>query len=231
MSLPTQLLLQKRIGISQAHYIGAFAILCLLSLTACAMVSTTLAVLILVIGTAFGYFCYLADNQTLGFSFTATHMQQHCLKGGWSLRWHNIERVGECFYQIQGWQTDVPWIGLALKEPHQLVDSISPKLITQMVLEQRQALYLGLKQQQRLDEFQDLLLKESPVVLANGRTYRGLQAMLLHRMKIQREVWGYDLLISTSDLVTDKASFMGMVRRYLAASYQARPTTNDDTSS
>lgn len=219
MQLPTIHRFKKQLGLNQKQYIYCFFILCLLGIVLTNLVSVTLGIVVLLIGTVLGYTCYFIDQRALGFSFTSTHLQQHCLSGGWALRWENIQKIDECYYQIQDWQVSMSWIGVALKDPYQLIDSISPKLISQIILQQRQLLYLGLKQSQRLDEYQDLLLKESPIHLKDGRKYKGLQAMLLHRMRIQKQVWGYDLFIAAEDLVDDKKTFIGLTRRYIAANY------------
>ncbi|OEF29194.1 DUF2982 domain-containing protein [Vibrio rumoiensis] len=158
-------------------------------------------------------------GQNLGFTFTETHFQQHLFKGGWVLNWTNIQRIGECSYDFQGWCTPIPWIGIEIKEYQSCIERMSPKIITQILLHQRSLLMVGLKQHGRQGEFEDFVMNDTPYTLPNGRRLLGLQAMLANRMAIQKELWGFDLFIAEGDLIKSKEVFIGMARRYLAASH------------
>lgn len=219
--LPSTQLFQTKLGLTKGHYLGLWLALAVLCVLLRLQFSETLALLVFIIMSCIGWGCYWVDQHALGFSLTQTHMQQHCIRGGWVLAWKDIEKIDICYYQIQSWQTDIPWVGVKIKTPTVLLSQINQRLMAQMILHQRQLLYLGLKQAGRLDEFQDLLLKDTPITEA-GQTYKGLQAMFLHRMRILRQVWGYDIFISAADIPLDKESFVGTCRRYLVANYHAQ---------
>ncbi|MFV0574675.1 MAG: DUF2982 domain-containing protein [Vibrio sp.] len=173
-------------------------------------------VCVVIIAYAIKHYVY---GQNLGFTLTATHFQQHLYKGGWVLQWHNIRSINTLEYDFHGWQTSIPWVGIAIKDYQAFLQQISPKVMTQMLLHQRNLLYLGLKQHGRQAEFEDLLIKDTPFYFPDGTQVKGLQAMFANRMAVQKQLWGYDLFISEGDIVGKKSDFVGLARRYLAASH------------
>ena len=185
-------------------------------------VASLFFVSILLILFALGQYVY---GQNLGFTFTETHFQQHLFKGGWVLHWTNMKRIDECKYDFQGWCTPIPWIGIEIKDYQSCIERMSPKIITQILLHQRSLLLLGLKQHGRQREFEDHVMKNPPYLLPSGKRLLGLQAMLAHRMAIQKELWGFDLFIAEGDLIKPKEEFIGMARRYLAASHSNQKIT------
>ncbi len=135
------------------------------------------------------------------------------------LRWHNIKRVDALNYSIQGWTTSIPWVGVEIKDYQAFISTISPKVITQILLHQRSLLFLGLKQYGRQHELEDHVINDKPFIYSDGSNVKGLKAMLANRMMIQRQLWGYDLFIAESDIITSKEEFVGLARHYLAASH------------
>ncbi|KJY80897.1 DUF2982 domain-containing protein [Vibrio nigripulchritudo] len=161
---------------------------------------------------------FLIEKSKVSFTLTATHFQQHMFKGGWVVRWNNISHIGVCTYSQEGWHQPIPWIGIKLKDYEPYLDNICPRISTQILLEQRSLLYLGLKQMDNKNiPFEDIVLDSKPYESSNGEQYTGLQAMLANRMAYQRENFGYDIFISTSDLDRSGDEFVGLARRFLAA--------------
>lgn len=161
---------------------------------------------------------FLIEKSKVSFTLTATHFQQHMFKGGWVVKWSNISQVGICTYEKEGWHQPIPWIGIKLKDYEPYLDNICPRISTQLLLEQRSLLYLGMKQSGKENTaFEDVVLDSKHFVTPSGFKYKGLQAMLANRMAYQRENFGYDIFISTSDLDRSGDEFVGLVRRYLAA--------------
>jgi hypothetical protein len=176
------------------------------------------AILILVaivIGVIFTYL--LIQKGTVRYTLTATHFQQHLFKGGWVLKWSNISRIGICHYDQDGWQQPLPWIGIKLKSYPPYLNSICPRIATEILLSQRALLYLGAKQHNQGQRFEEIVLDSSVFQGDNGQEYRGLQAMLGNRMRYQRNYFDYDIFISAQDLDRPADEFVGLVRRYLAA--------------
>ncbi|PFG56441.1 Protein of unknown function (DUF2982) [Vibrio sp. ES.051] len=164
-----------------------------------------------------GFAILMIKKSQVAFTLTASHFQQHLFKGGWVIRWRNVESIGICSYQQDGWHQPLPWIGIRLKNYSPYLDSICPRIATEILLGQRALLYLGARQNQCEEKFEDMVLDPKPYINRNGVQYKGLLAMLANRMKYQRGFYGYDLFISASDLDREAEEFVGLTRRYLAA--------------
>ncbi|EFO50934.1 conserved hypothetical protein [Vibrio parahaemolyticus K5030] len=163
-----------------------------------------------------GFAVLMIKKSQVTFTLTASHFQQHLFKGGWVVRWRNIESIGICSYQQDGWHQPLPWIGIRLKHYSPYLDAICPRIATEILLSQRALLYLGARQN-HCEENLKIWCSTHNRTLASGKQYDGLQAMLANRMKYQREFYGYDVFISASDLDREADEFVGLTRRYLAA--------------
>jgi hypothetical protein len=180
--------------------------------------SFSIALLTLAMFIGFAAFSWLLLKKSLiNYTLTSTHFQQHLFKGGWVLKWNNISQLSLCHFQYGEWNYPLPWIGIRIKDYQPYLDSICPRIIADILLEQRSLLYTGLRQKGQVGRFEDLVLDETPFVTPKGTVYKGLLAMMANRMRYQREVFGFDIFISTSDLGQDKEAFIGLTRRYLAA--------------
>ena len=175
------------------------------------------ALLTLLMALFIGFSIFMVKKSQVSFTLTASHFQQHLFKGGWVVRWRNIESIGICSYQQDGWYKPLPWIGIRLKNYSPYLDAICPRIATDILLNQRALLYLGAKQHHRETQFEDIILDSTPYTSQTGDDYKGLQAMLANRMKYQREFFGYDIFISRQDLDREPEAFVGLARRYLAA--------------
>ncbi len=164
-----------------------------------------------------GFAVLMIKKSEVAYTLTATHFQQHLFKGGWVVRWNNVESIGICSYQQDGWYQPLPWVGVRLKHYSPYLDAICPRIATEILLSQRALLYLGARQNKCEDRFEDMVLDPSPYKSRHGKQYKGLLAMLANRMKYQRDFYGYDIFISASDLERDAEDFVGLTRRYLAA--------------
>ncbi|KGK19921.1 DUF2982 domain-containing protein [Vibrio navarrensis] len=196
--------------------IGGFlaAALLLLSISTSwlqAFVAITLLLFLALLG------IYLMLRSQVKYTLTATHFQQHLFKGGWVVKWRNIEKIGVCTVETQGWHQPLPWIGIKLKDYTPYLDAICPRVASEILLSQRALLYLGAHQHQSTNQFEDMVLNSDPVHIGDERLYTGLKAMLANRMRYQRRFFDYDIFISAQDLDREADDFVGLVRRYLAA--------------
>lgn len=164
-----------------------------------------------------GFAVMMIKKSQVSFTLTATHFQQHLFKGGWVVRWRNVESIGICSYQQDGWHQPLPWVGVRLKHYSPYLDAICPRIATEILLSQRALLYLGARQNLCEEKFEDMVLDPRPYISSNGKHYQGLLAILANRMKYQRSFYGYDVFISAGDLDRDAEDFVGLTRRYLAA--------------
>ncbi|WP_162046202.1 DUF2982 domain-containing protein [Vibrio taketomensis] len=182
---------------------------------------------ILLIIAAFFSLKHFIKQSTVGYTLTATHFQQHFAKGGWVVHWKNISKLGICQCHTDGWYQPLPWIGIKLKDYAPYLDSICPRITTELLLSQRALLYLGLKQSGQINYFEDKVLDSRPYQLEDGTTYTGLQAMLANRMANQRALYDYDVFIAVSDLDRSGEEFVGLMRRYLAAADKEKGHNRD----
>ncbi|MGY0613697.1 DUF2982 domain-containing protein [Vibrio sp. FJH11] len=164
-----------------------------------------------------GFAVLMIKKSQVRFTLTATHFQQHLFKGGWVVRWRNVESIGICSYQQDGWYQPLPWIGVRLKHYSPYLNAICPRIATEILLSQRALLYLGARQNKCEEKFEDMVLDPNPYISSSGVRYDGLLAMLANRMRYQRNFYGYDIFISASDLDREAEDFVGLTRRYLAA--------------
>ncbi|NLS14046.1 DUF2982 domain-containing protein [Vibrio sp. SM6] len=178
-------------------------------------------------GSALGFAIVLIEKSRVRYTLTDSHFQQHLAKGGWVVKWNNIERIGLCTHEKDGWHQPLPWIGIKLKRYEPVLEAICPRIISDMLLGQRALLYLGAQQSSMVARFEDLVLDTSPVKKSNGGYYTGLVAMLANRMRHQRQFHDFDLFISAQDLDRDAEDFIGLTRRYLAA---AEPSIKSEDS-
>ncbi|MGF1909857.1 DUF2982 domain-containing protein [Vibrio kasasachensis] len=175
---------------------------------------------ILVLIAAFYALKLLIRQSTVAYTLTLSHFQQHFAKGGWVVCWNNVVKIGICQHHNDGWYQPLPWIGIKLKQYPPYLDSICPRISSEILLGQRALLYLGFKQENQISRFEDAVLNSRPFHAQNGQIYTGLQAILANRMAYQRTFYDYDIFISTSDLDRPAEEFVGLMRRYLAASTQ-----------
>ncbi len=169
----------------------------------------------LILFVSFALFAILKSK--VDYTLTASHFQQSLFKGGWVVKWKNIEAIDICTYERYGWHSPLPWIGIRLKDYSPYLESVCPRIVSDILLSQRALLYLGARQNRSTVAFEDMVLDNDPYTASNGKTYHGLLAMLANRMRYQRQFFGYDLFISTADLDRNPDSFVGLTRRYLAA--------------
>lgn len=197
----------------------------------------TLAVMLGILG-----FSYLVIAKSrVAYTLTSTHFQQHLYKGGWVVKWTNIEKIGVCTHHVDGWHQPLPWVGIKLKHYSPYLNSICPRVASDILLTQRALLYLGARQnlrdqqnrmarqnsqlksnsrkeaKRKFIEFEDIVLDSSPYKNSHGEIYSGLLGMLANRMKYQRNYYDYDVFIAVADLDRDADEFVGLARRYLAA--------------
>ena len=177
----------------------------------------SIAAILLVAGLGF-YLSYLSQRSRLAFSLSRYHVQYHCSKGGWSLPWQSITQISIPTVSHEGWHQPLPWLGLRLANYEPLLNSISFRVASQLLIEQRGLLLCGYRYAEAPQlALEQMLFDETPYILSNGKVYRGLLAMLGNRMRYTRELLGYDVFIHESLLDRPLDDFAGVMRQYHAA--------------
>ncbi|MCG3862898.1 MULTISPECIES: DUF2982 domain-containing protein [unclassified Photobacterium] len=159
----------------------------------------------------------ICDSKYL-FTLTFMHCQYHSRYGGWSTPWYNISQLGKAEINHHGWQQPLPWIGIKLNNYDDFIQNISPRLAARMIIEQRILLVMAIKNSNVENHtIEDVLFDDEPYQTPNGNIFKGLRAMLAHRMEYNRKFLGFDFFISEDTLDRPINDFIGLLRRYKAA--------------
>ncbi|WP_027253272.1 DUF2982 domain-containing protein [Photobacterium halotolerans] len=159
----------------------------------------------------------LNRQSPITFTLTFMHLQYHSPHGGWLTRWQNIADIGRASVSTQGWHKPLPWIGIRLKHYDEFLDSICPRIASQILMEQRGLMIMAYKRADNPPhEIEDMLFDDKHYVGDNGKINKGLLAMLANRMRYNRELMGYDFFISEDLLDRPADDFIGLARRFLA---------------
>ncbi|MFD2179662.1 DUF2982 domain-containing protein [Veronia pacifica] len=166
-----------------------------------------------------GYIVYLLNQPTLTFSFSEMHLQHHTPKGGWLLRWSDIREVGIPALAAGGWNHTLPWMGIRINDYDAFLDSISFRLASEIIMEQRGLLLSAYRHRDEKDmsAIEDMIFDDKPYHTLSGKEYKGLVAMLANRMAYNRSLLGYDVFVSEDVMDRPLQDFVGLTRRYLAA--------------
>ena len=146
---------------------------------------------------------------------------QHA-RGRWQIPWSDIQRIDVPTVSHGLSQKQLPYVALRLKSQLSLLDNISPRLASYLVTEQRELVIAALK-----DDFSDWQCKDgtcpSEVLYKfddykiENKVYRGLIAMLGHRVATLRDKLGYDVYIPASALDREPQEFVGLLRKLKAS--------------
>ncbi len=154
-------------------------------------------------------------------TLTSQSLVLHHRRGGWSLNWHEIQRIDQPSSGAGFLARPLPYVGLRLKDPDVLLARISPRLAVAILMETRGLLVMALKQQCPDGSCpSDELFEDGRYRSPSGKDYQGVKAMLGLRMKKLREQLGYDLYIPEELATMEAAEAVGLLRRYWSAAAQ-----------
>lgn len=142
--------------------------------------------------------------------------------GHWVLHWNNISRVDVPRVYRHLALEPLLMVGIRLIDYDAFLSAISPRLMNNILTEQRALLLQGLKQQlqdgtKNISEYSDFILEDTEFTSEKGTQYTGLQAMFAHRMQRMRESLGYDVFIAASELDRPVEDFVRLLRECQAA--------------
>lgn len=149
------------------------------------------------------------------YSFELSKEQIHYYHryGRWQLGWDNIQRVDTPKLQAGLEQRTLSMIGIRLKDYEPLLDAISLRLASNMLLEQRPLLLQGNNSDCASGNcYSENLIEEDRYQSANGRQYTGIKAMFANRMEKLRAGLGYDLYINAAELDRSAEDFVALLR-------------------
>ena len=163
-----------------------------------------------IVAIVIGWFKIREPNYSIQLSKQNMHYQHR--HGSWDLAWENIHRVGVPKIHSGLEHKPLNMVGIRLKDYAPLLASISPRLATNLLMEQRPLLL------QSRDEncasgtcYSESLIESDEYKDASGKIYKGISAMLANRMTTLRKQLGYDLFISSGELDRDTEDFVALL--------------------
>ena len=141
-------------------------------------------------------------------------------KGQFYVDWDNIQRM-DIPRVTQGVDIkELPYIGIKLRQINPVLDSISPRLATGLVSEQRPLLMTATTQTDDLGKLEDQLSAEFTPFESNGDRYRGVLAMFGHRCELLSDTLGFHLFLPQDSMDRDAAEFLAMLKEFRARAPQ-----------
>jgi hypothetical protein len=137
----------------------------------------------------------------------------HHRLGQWKIDWDNLIRVDQPSVSHGMELVKLEMIGFKLKDPDPFIVSVSPRLATHLLMEQRPLLlHHSSKNCATGTCYDDELLNDKAYVTADGTVLSGIKAMLANRMQILREQLGFDVFIAAAELDRAPAEFAVLLK-------------------
>lgn len=166
--------------------------------------------------------CVKLLEPSFSFQITPTDITYHHKYGDWQLPWDDIQRF-DVVRVNQGIESkELPYIGLSLRKPEAILESISLRLASRLLLEQQNLLLYAQDENPAKEKNCDSgdcllpeidgLLEKNQFVTPSGSCYRGLLAMLGQRMQRLHGTLGYDLYIPFNALDRPGDEFVALLR-------------------
>lgn len=136
--------------------------------------------------------------------------------GQWLLDWHNIQRMDVPSVSSGLSLKKLDMIAIKIKDYPVFLDTVSPRLMTNILMEQRPLLLQEMAANQRCTDgacYGDDLLENDYFKDINGREYRGIQGMFANRMAKLRARLGYDIFVAGSELDRSEQAFIALLRQ------------------
>ncbi len=167
-----------------------------------------------------GWFKLREPDHSIEISPQAIHY--HHRLGNWHLDWDNVQRI-DCPRVRKGLDhVDLEAIGFRIKDYTPFLRSVSPRLATHLLMEQRPLLF------QNDDAncpsgscYSETMFDDKQFTLSDGEVVTGIKAMLANRMTQLRSRLGFDVFISSSELDRTPAEFSALMRQCQTARMNA----------
>lgn len=150
------------------------------------------------------------------FLLSKTFMLYQHRYGQWQLDWHNIQRMDVPRISSDLSHKSLDMIAIKIKDYSAFLDNISPRLMTNILMEQRPLLFQQVGTSKECASgscYSDDLLENDYFKDINGQEYRGIQAMFANRMAKLRARLGYDIFVAGSELDRPEKDFIALLRQ------------------
>lgn len=122
-------------------------------------------------------------------------------RGSWRLAWDDVLRFDIPHTQRGLEYSDLPFLGIRLRDYDRFLSQLSPRLAVHLVHQQRAMMMQAIRSDMPAHrEYMDYVEVPSIFVTESGKTVRGVLATFAVRMTLMREMLGYDLYISQNAL-------------------------------
>jgi hypothetical protein len=139
-----------------------------------------------------------------------THIHYRHRHGKWDLKWANVQRIDIPRVSSGFEQKSLGMVGIKIKSYEPLLQSISPRLATNLLLEQRPLLLLNAGCATG-GCYNNDLIEDDRFKTQSGKLITGIPAMLANRMTKLRASLGYDLYISVAELDRSADEFVALL--------------------
>lgn len=113
-------------------------------------------------------------------------------------------------------------VGFKINDYTLFLKSISPRLATHLLMEQRPLLLQNTDSDCASGScYDNQFIDDRAFTLSNGEVLTGIKAMLGHRMRALRDRLGFDVYIAPSELDRDASDFVRLIRECHAATRSA----------
>ena len=148
------------------------------------------------------------------YKLTRQQLSFYHRNGNWSLPWFDIQRLGTMNGYVKGELTQLPYVGIKLKNIECILDTISPRLANKLIHEQKELLILAARNHEIT--LNDGLISFEPYKL-NDKVYKGPIAAWLFRTDQLNQVYGYHLYLSETSFdrsVDEFSRFLNQCKDY-----------------
>ncbi len=152
------------------------------------------------------------------FSFFLTrHAIQYRHRFGiWQLDWHNIQRVDIPTINQAGHVKKLDMIGIKIKDYSDFLETVSPRLMSNILMEQRPLLLQGDNPDDNCHNghcYGQDLLENDQYKDSSGKLYTGIKAMFANRMIKLRQRLGYDIFVAGAELDRSEQAFIDLLKQ------------------
>lgn len=135
--------------------------------------------------------------------------------GHWSINWLDISLVTQPSFSYGLERRYIPYLGIKLRDLTGVVQTVSPRLASRQIHEQRDILALAC--QQDLISIDEATLNLSAYQLANNDEVSGPRAAWLHQMKALHRAYGCDLYIPITSFGQLPEHMVSLFKQYQLA--------------
>ncbi len=134
-------------------------------------------------------------------------------KGEWEIPWENLQRVDVPRIYKDLAHVDLEMVGFKLRDSEKMLSSISPRLITHLLMEQRPLItQIASSNCESGQCYGDDLIEDTKYKMSDGSIITGVHAMFANRMKRLQQALGYDLYLSVNDIDRSNTEFVQLIK-------------------